>query len=222
MLCRQLEPHRMSDTTAAVYTALWSAFSLLAIAAAVWRRSEVVLFTRQYYRFLAQPWKLSIFGVAWAGFVLMAPYTGDPTWDWFDATFMSVLTFWSSPWAVGVLVRSVQGRSARWQIAPALALWLLSASWLYDAYVWWRDGFYPPTWDSNLVASSVLYVCAGLLWSLTPHAQRGVSLAFLEASWPNSEQRANGKWLWLTAGGFVLFVCAMMSPFLIELWDRVR
>jgi hypothetical protein len=123
---------------------------------------------------------------------------------------------------VGVLVRAARGQAPRWQVLPAVGLWLLSASWLYDVYVWARDGIYPGTWASNLIASSVLYVCAGLLWSLEAHPQRGVTLAFLETPWPSAQRRTGGRWLWLCIAGFVLFVAAMMSPFLLETWDRLR
>jgi hypothetical protein len=33
-------------------------------------------------------------------------------------------------------------------------------------YLWMRDGHYPVTWWANLLASSVLYLCAGLFWNL--------------------------------------------------------
>jgi hypothetical protein len=56
---------------------------------------------RAYWRFVARPWNLATFAGAMAGLVLVAPYTGDLTWDYVDAVFMSVLTFASAPWLVG-------------------------------------------------------------------------------------------------------------------------
>lgn len=212
---------QMSNQAAIGYTALWLVYLLLSTGLALSRRRDVALFSRSYVRLLSAPWKLMTFGVAWAGFAFMAPYTGDPTWDAVDASFMSVLTFVTSPWAVGAIVRALRKQAPLWQLFPATAVWLFSASWSYDAYVWARDGRYPATWSSNLVASSVLYVCAGLLWSLAPDAKRGVTLAFFQPSWPDIERRAVTKRMWAVVLGFILFVAAMMSPFLLELFDRV-
>lgn len=96
----------------------------------------------------------------------------------------------------------------------------MSASWLYDAYIWARDGRYPVTWSSNLVASSVLYACAGLLWSLSTRPGRPVTFAFLEANWLLEAGGGSPRmWFWIAV--FVVFVVAVMSPFLLEVWDRM-
>jgi hypothetical protein len=212
----------MPDAAARIYVAGWLLFSLVNLVVLVRRQRELELFSRAYLRFMTSSWKLVTFFVAWASFVLIAPYSGDPTWDYVDATFMSVLTFATAPWALGVLVRVVRRQTRAWQIGPALTVWLLSASWLYDAYIWLRDGFYPPTWFSNLVASSVLYACAGLLWSLTLRAERGVTFAFLEPRWFEPEGASGSSRLLVWICVFVLFVAAIMSPFLLETWDRLR
>jgi hypothetical protein len=204
-----------------VYTACWVAFTALSLGIAVGRRHELELWSRAYVRFLTAPWKLATFAVAWTSFTLIAPYTGDPTWDYVDATFMSALTFVTSPWALGVLVRVWRGRVPRWQCAPAAALWLFSSSWLYDAYVWARDGRYPATWASNLIASSVLYFCAGSLWSLEARPGRGVTFAFLESEWFAPRSNVRSVRLWVGIAFFAAFVAAMMSPFLLELWSRL-
>jgi hypothetical protein len=212
----------MPQETARLYTIGWLTFVAFNGALALMRRRELALFQGSYLRFLCRPWKLVIFGVAAIGFMLIAPYTGDPTWDWVDAGFMSALTFLTAPWVVGVLVRITRRQLSAWQASPAVALWLLSASWLYDVYVWNRDDLYPPTWASNLVASSVLYACAGLLWSLDLNPSGKVTFAFLQAAWLNGPSVRTSRVLWLWAAGFVVFVVAMMSPFLIELYERLH
>jgi hypothetical protein len=137
-----------------------------------------------YARFLAQPWKLITFVIAAAGIALVAPYTGDPTWDWFDALFMSVLTFATAPWAVGVFHNAVRHRVPASHVFVAACAWMFSASWSYDLYLLLRDGYYPVTWAANIAASSVLYACAGLLWNLDYVPGRGVILGFMRESWP--------------------------------------
>ena len=195
------------------YTATW--IVLCAIAATmVWRaRGKYALVGRRYFAFLAAPWKLATFVLATVFFVAAAPYTGDPTWDWIDGLFMSALTFWSAPWAVGALYR-VARRELAWQQAyVAACVWLFSASWSYEAYLMLRDGHHPPTWDANLIASSVLYCAGGLLWNLTHVPGRGVIFAFMSPDWPVSTSGDRRPRIAAYAIVFVALVVAMMVPF---------
>src|SRR5579864_9341547 len=121
----------MSHAAALAYTASWITCCVAALALAVLRRDEIALAHRAYWRFLLQPWKVVTFGVAAAGLVWMSPYSGDPTWDYFDAAIMAVLTFALAPWSVGALWRVVRRRLPRSQAFIAGCAWLLSASWSY-------------------------------------------------------------------------------------------
>jgi hypothetical protein len=141
---------------------------------------------RSYWRYLAAPWKLATFAIAALGITLIAPYTGDPTWDYFDAALMAVLTFVTAPWAVATLYLCARRKLPLRHAFVAACAWLFSASWCYDAYLLWRDGYYPVTWAANLVASSILYVAAGLFWNLDWRAGRGVTFGFLEPGWPQA------------------------------------
>ncbi len=47
----------------------------------------------KYFKFLFKPWKVTTFVIAAIGMTVVAPYTGDITWDYFDATVMSLLTY---------------------------------------------------------------------------------------------------------------------------------
>lgn len=78
-------------TAFALYTAFWIVACLSAVAVAVVQRRRIELFDGAYWRFLARPWRLTTFFVAAGSLIVVAPYTGDPTWDYVDATFMSVL-----------------------------------------------------------------------------------------------------------------------------------
>jgi len=156
----------------------------LVLLGARWREHE--LFSADYWRFLVVPWRLAFFVAAWAGIVLLAPFTGDPTWDAVDASFMAILAWATAPAVVGTLYRAARGWRSRLHMLPALAVGLFSASWSYDLYLYARDGAYPVTWSGNLYASSFLYVCAGLFWSLEWSDARGrVVPAFMDREgWP--------------------------------------
>jgi hypothetical protein len=71
----------------------WSLACLAAIYFMIRHRSSIALFQARYWRFLFQDWKIISFIFAAIGLTVVAPYTGDPTWDYVDALFMSVLTF---------------------------------------------------------------------------------------------------------------------------------
>lgn len=170
--------------------------------------------TGDYPRFLWVPWKLATFSIAAIGLIIIAPYTGDPTGDHSDAAFMSVLTFLTAPWAVGVLVKTLRRQLPVHQALVAACVWFFSASWSYDGYLLIRDGAYPVTWLVNLLASSVLYVSGGLFWSLDWRSDRGVLFAFVEADWPQAPSGpVFNRILWL-ASTFMVLVALMLLPFL--------
>ncbi len=165
-----------------------------------------------------------LFAIAFAGFFLVAPHSGDPTWDQVDASFMSLLAFATAPWSVGVLWRALRGLVPRGLAWVAACVWGFSASWSYDLYILLRDGFYPGAWWSNAIASSVLYAAAGLLWSLDARdASRGggATFAFLEPEWPRVGAKLPRRVLWLAAV-FVVMVVAMMAPFFYEAFRTHR
>jgi hypothetical protein len=168
-----------------VYLVAWLGALLLAVLVAIRHRSRITLFGADYRRFLAVRWRLVTFAIATTALVVVAPHTGDPTWDYYDAAFMSVLTFTTAPWALGTLVRAVRGPRDPAALYVAACAWMFSASWSYDLYILLRDGAYPPAWLSNIGASSILYGAAALFWSLEWRPGRGVTFAFLERDWPS-------------------------------------
>ncbi len=86
-----------------------------------------------------------------------------------------------SPWG---RCRMVTGRLPVGQLVVISAVWMFSASWCYDIYIFLRDGSYPVTWSSNITASSLLYFLAGLLWNLDWKKGKGVILSFGKRHWP--------------------------------------
>lgn len=200
------------------YIAAWAA-ACAAAAALVLRSPERYAIThRRYWRFLLQPWKIVTFLIAAAGITVIAPYTGDPTWDYADAIFMSVLTFASAPWSVGVLYRAGRRMAGAAQAYVALCAMLFSASWSYDLYLLFRDGDYPATWWSNMAASSILYLLAGMLWNLESREGRGVIFGFFESDWPNPEGGGGFSRLVWFALPIMALVAALILPFLWGGW----
>lgn len=170
-----------------------------------------------YWLFLLRPWKLVSFGIAATGLIAIAAYTGDPTWDYFDAFFMSLLTYLSAPWAVGSIYKVIRKELPLEQAYVAFCIWMFSASWPYDLYLVIRDGDYPITWFSNIFASSLLYVSAGLLWNLDWIRGRGVTLAFMEAGWPSySAESGFSKIIWLALPFMALVSFLILYFFLFK------
>jgi hypothetical protein len=114
----------------------------------------------------------------------IAPYSGDPTWDYFDAFFMAVLTYLTAPWSIGALYKVIRRELQIKQAIVAICIWMFTASWSYDLYILLRDGAYPITWYSNIFASSVLYILAGMFWNLDWIKGKGIIFSFMEKDWP--------------------------------------
>jgi hypothetical protein len=200
------------------YIACWLLACLVAVALVGRRPSQFEIAGEAYRRYLLQPWKLASFAVAAIGITVIAPYTGDPTWDYYDALLMSVLTFATAPWAVGTLYRALRGQAGIAQAYVALCALLLSASWCYDIYLVFRDGMYPVTWWSNMAASSILYILAGMLWNLEWRPGRGATFGFLELDWPDPAHAGGfAKIAWF-ALPIMLLAAGLILPFLWGGW----
>lgn len=196
-----------------LYLVAWSLACMLALLLFLRRPAGFVICSRKYWRFLGARWKLLTFA-AGAGLITgVAPYTGDPTWDYVDGAFMSVLCFVTAPWAVGVLYLRTQGRVTWTETYVAVCAWLFSASWSYDLYLLLRDGFYPATWHANLLASSVIYLSAGLFWNLEWQAGRGVVFGFLMPDWPAAPHAS-----WRIALYAAIFAVPAIAAVLVFMW----
>lgn len=101
------------DIAFKLYIAAWATACLAAVLLYLRRRGDFAISRRAYWHFLAEPWKLASFAAAAALITLVAPYTGDGTWDYTDSIFMSVSCFATAPWVVVVLYSVARGR-ARW------------------------------------------------------------------------------------------------------------
>ena len=190
----------------------WMIFCCLNLFFLIKIPSHFTITSSEYARFLLRPWKVATFAIALSGIVLIAPYTGDPTWDYVDATFMSVLTFMTAPWSIGIIYQSFKSRLFNKSLLLAICLWMFSASWSYDLYLLVRDGYYPITWFPNIFASSFLYISAGLLWNLDWREERGVTFSFLEKDWFFIEEKAGfTKVFWMSIPFMLMAFIAIIS-----------
>jgi hypothetical protein len=203
------------ETFFKVYIACWASACALALVLFLRRPSQLRIGQRAYWHFLTEPWKVATFLVSGATVTLVAPYTGDPTWDRIDGFFMSVFCFATAPWVVAVGYEYARRKASLAELYVAAVTMLFSASWSYDIYLVWRDGDYPITWAPNLVASGVIYVSAGLFWNLEWLAGRGVIFSFMREGWP-SRPATSAPWKFaLPALIFALPVIAAILMFLI-------
>lgn len=199
------------------YVATWATACLVALVLIIGRRDSIELFRREYWALLLQPWKVVTFLVAGGGLVAIVPWASrnDYTWDYVDATFMSVLTFATAPWAVGSLYRALRRQASLANACIAACVWMFSASWSYDLWLLARDGEYPPTWAANIVASSCLYLPAGMLWSLAWRPDSGMHFAFSEPDWPRPAPPVPFRKLAPVAAVLMLLAGAQIVPFLL-------
>ena len=199
------------------YILIWSLVCLTSIIILVKDKSSFELFHRDYWRFLMVPWKVVTFAGAFAAMVILAPFSGDPTWDYIDASFMSILTFVTAPWAIGVLYRSLRRGLPAKKTFVAFCAWMFSASWSYDLYLFIRDGHYPVTWFVNILASSVLYIPAGLLWNLDWRERKGIIFSFTEDNWLVASTRLVFKKIFWYAFLFIVFVGILIMAYVYQM-----
>jgi hypothetical protein len=122
------------EPTFKIYIACWTIACVVALALYLHKPAGFTISGRRYWHFLAEPWKLAAFAAGANLITLVAPYTGDPTWDYEDGAFMSILCFTTAPWVVGTLFRLPRGRVGWVEGYAAVCAWLFSASWSYDIY----------------------------------------------------------------------------------------
>ena len=106
---------------------------------------------------------------------------------------MSVLTFLTAPWCLGMVYQVLTGRRPLRYLVVAAGLMLFSSSWFYDGYLLLRDGSYTTRWWSNLMLSPIIYVAAGFLWNLEARGRFGVRLGFVRGDWPT--RPSDGRFL---------------------------
>jgi len=197
------------------YTCLWVAATVVAVVLLL-RNCEKSGFAN-YFRFLTLPWKLVTFVVAMGGITVAAPYSGDPTWDYYDSIIISCLVYALAPWSVGVIFLAAKRKTSLTSLYIALIMMLFSSSWFYDGYILLRDGVYPSTWFSNLIISPTFFIAGGLFWNLEHIQGVGIKFSFQEGQWYNRPVSSNFRGLIWVAIPFMMFafygVCWFVSSF---------
>lgn len=197
-----------------VYVAAMGLVASIATAAVARAPSAFVITQPGYRAQLLAPRRLALFAFALAAFVAVAPYTGDPTWDAVDATFMSIGCYLTAPWAMGVAYRALRGRASAVELAVAIAAWWIVASASYDAYLLFRDGAFPVTSNENAIASTVLYTLGGLFFSLGFDARRGLVFVFMHDDWPTWH---GDRMPLRSAAGMTTLAIALATPVVVFL-----
>jgi len=128
--------------TVAEYVLLWALYCLLAGAILARDRKTLLPEWRDYFRFLTVPWKICVFVPAFLFVSFAGHFTNDETWDFVTGSGMSILTFLTAPWAIGLFCQVFAGKRPRRYLIVASALCFFSSSWFYDSYLLWRRSLY--------------------------------------------------------------------------------
>ncbi|MCS4088520.1 hypothetical protein [Rhizobium sp. BK176] len=166
-----------------VYLVIWIAVSAAVfVGAAMDRRIRSEM--RAYLGFLCMPWKIAVLVPAALFVTFAGQFAFDDTWDVVTGGGMSLLTYMTAPWAVGMSYLVATGRRPLRHAFIALVACLFSASWFYDGWLLLRDGHYTPMWLPNLLLSPFLYVAGGALWNLEADAEGKPIFGFFRKDWP--------------------------------------
>ena len=166
------------------YLVFWVGFCLLALAILIRDRNALRIECRDYFQFLGVRWKVALFVPAIVFVTFAGKFTDDETWDVVTGSGMSILAFFTAPWALGLFYQVFVGQRPWRYLVVALGLTLFSSSWFYDGYLLLRDGAYTPRWQGNLMLSPIIYIAAGLVWNLEAKIGGGFRLSFVRDDWP--------------------------------------
>jgi len=201
------------------YIAIWTSFCLAAVLILVWDRKRLLPEWREYLRFLYVPWKLCLFAPAFLFVTIAGRYTNDESWDLVTGSGMSILTFLTAPWSIGLIYQVLIGRRPLRYLVVALALLLFSSCWFYDSYLLWRDHVYTPRWAGNLMLSPFIYLAAGMLWNLEAkdswdfRDRWDFRLSFVRADRPNRPVDTRFAPLILASIPFILIAAFVLVAF---------
>lgn len=172
------------DPRLMVYLGGWLAFCLFATYLVLSDRRKYLTEWALYRSYLTVPWKMFVFLPSFVFVTFAGRFTDDETWDVVTGAGMSLLTFLTAPWAIGIAFQVFFKRRAPRDLMVGVAMLFFSSSWFYDGYLFLRDGGYTTRWWSNLMLSPIVYLAAGILWNLEAKGRYGVGFGPSRADWP--------------------------------------
>jgi hypothetical protein len=200
------------------YLWLWMAACLVAVGILYRDRKSLHPELGNYARFLFVPWKIATFLPALLFVTFAGRFTDDETWDVVSGAGMSILTYLTAPWALGLFYKSLKNERPKRYLLVACVLCLFSSSWFYDGYLLWRDGEHSIRWLSNLMLSPIIYVAAGFLWNLEVttdgrFTDPEFTLSFLRDDWPVPPGNTSFRPLILPAIPLILIASFVLTAF---------
>lgn len=166
-----------------IYLSLWTTITAIALVCVVIDR-QIAADQARYLSFLCMPWKIAVLVPAALFVTFAGQFAFDDTWDVVTGGGMSLLTYLTAPWAVGVAYLVATGQRPLRHAFIALVACLFSASWFYDGWLLLRDGYYTPMWLPNLLLSPFIYVAGGALWNLEVDSEGKPIFGFFRKDWP--------------------------------------
>ena len=182
-----------------LYLPIWLALITIAICICIKNKENISLFTTAYARYILVKWKLIILFVSLILINVGSWFYYDPTWDYLNGTYMTILTYLTAPWVVGTIYRKKHT-----YVGCCIALF--SCSWSYDAYLLIRDGVYTDFWLINLYMSLIGYILFGLLLNMQWTKDKGMVFGFMLNNWPALEANNNIKKIVLYCMPFVIWL----------------
>jgi len=167
------------------YFKSWVTIVLFTFVLSIFKRNQILLLSKKYFYFLFVKWKiivflLALFIVSGVGLLWL-----DPTWDLGISIIMSILTYFTAPYSVGIFYRFIKWIERKnIELFLAIILTFFSASWFYDGYNYlYLLWFYPNTWFSNILYSIPVYLLWWIIWNLDYSKEKGAYLSFYNKKW---------------------------------------
>ena len=91
-----------------LYLSVWIAFLVFSAGIVTKNWSHFKSETLKYWPYITTKWKLVTFAISVTFVSFAGPYTYDPTWDFVSGFGMSLLTYLTAPWSVGVIYQFIK------------------------------------------------------------------------------------------------------------------
>ena len=167
------------------YFKSWVTIVLFTFVLSIFKGNQILLLSKKYFYFLFVRWKIIVFLLALFIISGVGLLWLDPTWDLGISIIMSILTYFTAPYSVGIFYRFIKWIERKnIELFLAIILTFFSASWFYDGYNYlYLLWFYPNTWFSNILYSIPVYLLWWIIWNLDYSKEKGAYLSFYNKKW---------------------------------------